>query len=621
MENCESKLKLISNLLSAKVDNKGLKRFKNIFYNDFLSFANSENALSNEAEMILKLQEIERDLELISAYPKLHTKNTVAVGGGFSAGKSEFISSFINSDIKLPIDVVPTTAIPTYVFYEERESILGCSSKGGAIDLNKIDKNFQSKLSHDFIKSFEFNLKDIMPYMIIGSKMDYNHICFIDTPGYNPATISDGFTSEDVKTAKEFLEEANALVWLIGADASGTIPASDLKFLSSLNLEDKDLYIVYNKADLKSLDDLEDILDVISESLEDEDIEFQGISAYSSIMKKEFLHTKKSLDAFLQSCDKFTSKQEEIYERLKYIYDAYKNATKKRIKERTEIFNQLHSLSLDILEEGNADDKSSQRISSLKELYTTKREKENLKRLKEIFEKFKESIESIFDKKIDFDFDARLVKKSKKNPKLYPLKKNGLYGYVNEFGEWVIEPTFEYASSFSSNGLAAIKQYELYGYINKKGEIVIEPQFDYAGFFAENGLAPIKKDGKWGFINEKGEIVIEPQFDDAWFFAEDGLAPIKKDEKWGYINERGDIVIEPQFKFDNIYPITNGLILVTKDNKYGVINEKGKLIVGILFEDIIIYNNFIKVKIDENNEGLISLDGECLDFDIEDIRS
>ena len=78
-----------------------------------------------------------------------------------------------------------------------------------------------------------------MPFMILGTNIDYEHICFIDTPGYNPSDFHDGFTSEDVLTAKEFLNNASTFLWLIGADSNGTIPASDLDFLCNLDLEGK----------------------------------------------------------------------------------------------------------------------------------------------------------------------------------------------------------------------------------------------------------------------------------------------------------------------------------------------------------------------------------------------
>ena len=40
----------------------------------------------------------------------------------------------------------------------------------------------------------------------------YKDVCFIDTPGYNPSDTLEGFTEEDIDTAKEYLEQANVKV-------------------------------------------------------------------------------------------------------------------------------------------------------------------------------------------------------------------------------------------------------------------------------------------------------------------------------------------------------------------------------------------------------------------------
>ena len=56
------------------------------------------------------------------------------------------------------------------------------------------------------------------------------------------------------------------------------------------------------------------------------------------------------------------------------------------------------------------------------------------------------------------------------------------------------------------------------GFINKAGEFVINPQFDGAWSFSE-GLAWVKIGDKWGFINKAGEFVINPQFDEAYPFS------------------------------------------------------------------------------------------------------
>lgn len=403
----QSKQVLISNLLSAKSTNKGLEEYKKVLNSDFMEFANYEESLANEAEAILKLQAIEKELEVITAYPQLHKKNTVAVGGGFSAGKSEFISSFFNSGVKLPIDINPTTAIPTYVMNTDKNQVIACSSNGGIVDLRKIDDDFHSKISHDFIKSFDFNLKDIMPLMIVGTQIEQKNICFIDTPGYNPPNSDETYSEDDVNTAKEFLSNASAFIWLIGADANGTLSSSDIDFLSELELENKDVYVVYNKADLRAQDDIEEVLEEIEESLDDYGIDCVGISAFSSLTKQEYAYKKQSLFDFINERDYESQVHANMVRKLYEVYTMYKRAILTNIKEKESIKSHIKSISLDMLEEG-FDDLSKpafQRLDKLSKIFDTKKQEQNLKTLDEVIQKLKKAIDQVFEYEIEIDFE------------------------------------------------------------------------------------------------------------------------------------------------------------------------------------------------------------------------
>jgi GTPase SAR1 family protein len=402
------KQNLVAELLLAKSDNIGLHEFKNILNNEFMEFANKESSLSNEAEAILKLQAIEKELEIIVAYPDLYTKSTIAIGGGFSAGKSEFISSFLNSDIKLPIGIEPTTAIPVYVVNHDKKHLIGCNHKGGTINLADIDEDFQSKLSHKFIKSFGFNLKEIMPFMVLGSNIDYEHICFIDTPGYNPSDIEGSHTNLDIGTAKEFLSNSSSLIWLIGADSNGTIPASDLEFLSDLDLDNKQIYIILNKSDLRGESDIQGILDEIEESLDDYDIEVIGLSAYSSTNKKEYEYRKKSLIEFINSCNNKSKTHENLVRKIYDVYSLYKRAITSDINTKSKMHKVINSIELDFLEDDYENKKISLKLNEVKKEFNADNEKMDLKHLDGIFDKLKNSIDLIFNNELKINIKSNI---------------------------------------------------------------------------------------------------------------------------------------------------------------------------------------------------------------------
>lgn len=391
-----TKYNLVSRILGAKCsDNKAMQEFNSLVENDFLTFANQENSLAEEAKAVLIIQSIQRELQMISGFPDVYNKNVVAVGGGFSAGKSEFISSFFtDKTVKLPIGIKPVTAIPTYISNGDKHIIKGYSYKGGSVD---IAFKLYAELSHDFIKSFSFNLKDIISMMAIKTKFkNFKDICFIDTPGYNPAIT--GQTDGDYQTAREHLENANVLLWVIGLDASdGAIPASDLDFLSMLPLEGKKIFVIANKADLKSGDDLKDILDNFEYTLNTYDIDFCGISAYKSTNNAtEIDFRKKSLLDFLREIDNPVSAADRVTSKLNEVLDMYETAIKKQLKWTKSIKSHLNSLELDFMQSGYESKKLDKRLGEIKAVLEENKLKRQLEDLNDLKNKMTSSADHIF---------------------------------------------------------------------------------------------------------------------------------------------------------------------------------------------------------------------------------
>ena len=116
--------------------------------------------------------------------------------------------------------------------------------------------------------------------------------------------------------------------------------------------------------------------------------------------------------------------------------------------------------------------------------------------------------------------------KKGKEVALFPVKKNGKWGYIDRSGKIIIPPQFDYAWFFSE-GLAPVKIGRKWGYIDKSGKIVIEPRFDWAESFSEglagvcigNCLPAIERGymkfrgvylGYWGYIDKSGKYIWEP---------------------------------------------------------------------------------------------------------------
>lgn len=395
---------IIASLLNSRNQNEGVKQYFHLLHNDFLAFANDESSLKEEASALLKLQELGKELELVGNYPDFHHKRTLAVAGGFSAGKSRLISSlFGDSSVKLPSDVKPTTAIPTYVMHAEQTRLLGVSSQGGVVDLHQLDSDLHHQLSHEFINSFGFNLKTILPNLFLTTPMEYEHLCFIDTPGYNAAGSSGGYTDQDVQTAKDFTHQAEAVLWLIGLDANGTISDTDCDFLSEIMAdEEKPLYIVLNKAELKPLSDVEDIIKQVVETLEDRDIEFAGVSAYSALLKKEISYHKQPIMQFIKQLDQPSDKHRELLTKLYEVDLMYQKAIWAEISEYRELARTFKNVALDLYEQ-DVDEYTYEKVDNLRKRFDTHTLKQQLKQLGVVMGKLRAAVDSVFARSIAFE--------------------------------------------------------------------------------------------------------------------------------------------------------------------------------------------------------------------------
>ncbi|WP_187877901.1 dynamin family protein [Helicobacter pylori] len=406
-EGLKERYDLIARILNAKTNNEGLEEYQQILDNEFLEFASGVDSLKEKEIALLTLQEIQKELQLVASYPSLFQKTIVAVGGGFSAGKSTFLNNLLGLKLKLPEDMNPTTAIPTYCLKGKREVLMGFSQNGGMVELPHL------AFDHQFLKSLGFNLKEIMPFMLLSApSVPFEFLCLIDTPGYNPG--NQGYTGGDKEASKESLKHAKHILWLISCE-SGEIHKNDLEYLQELYEEGKQVFIVLSRADRRTKSQLEVVAKQIKETLKDHGIEFLGIGAYSATRYqeyKEFSEKSKvfnSLEKFLMKLNQRSEKQNEILESLYEVHGMYEKAIKQDANRFKRYQKALHSVKLDLMQEGFDDfgDATFNKIESLKKEFSEqeKTKREDLAQLNEVIDLFKESVDKVFDRASAFTWE------------------------------------------------------------------------------------------------------------------------------------------------------------------------------------------------------------------------
>jgi WG containing repeat len=85
---------------------------------------------------------------------------------------------------------------------------------------------------------------------------------------------------------------------------------------------------------------------------------------------------------------------------------------------------------------------------------------------------------------------------------LFPIVRDGRWGFINIEGKEVIKPVFRSVGRFTDS-LAPARLNGTWGFINRQGAFVIEPIYDYATEFS-NGLARVWRGSKPGFIDLNG---------------------------------------------------------------------------------------------------------------------
>ncbi|GAA7282605.1 acyl carrier protein [Helicobacter pylori] len=406
-EGLKERYDLIARILNAKMENEGLEEYQSILDNEFLEFASGVDSLKEKEIALLMLQEIQKELQLVASYPSLFQKTIVAVGGGFSTGKSTFLNNLLGLKLKLPEDIDPTTAIPTYCLKGQREVLMGFSQNGGMVELPHL------AFDHQFLESLGFNLKEIMPFMLLSApSVPFEFLCFIDTPGYNPS--NQGYTGGDKEASKESLKHAKHILWLVSCERGG-IESDDLEFLQELYEEGKQVFIVLSRADRCTKSQLEEVAKQIRETLKDNGIEFLGICTYSATRYqeiKEFSEKSKVFNSFEKFIMKLNQRSEKQNEILGYLYEVH-HMYEKAIEQDANRFKRyqkaLHSVKLDLMQKGFDDfnDKIFRRIEILEKEFAEQEQSkgEGLARLNEVIDLFKESIDKVFDRVSTFTFE------------------------------------------------------------------------------------------------------------------------------------------------------------------------------------------------------------------------
>lgn len=193
------------------------------------------------------------------------------------------------------------------------------------------------------------------------------------------------------------------------------------------------------------------------------------------------------------------------------------------------------------------------------------------------------------------------------------VKRNGLWGTVDEKGEELIVPKFEKDFVFYEDRCETADTV-LGGhpvFINLQGEVIAaqkEP-FDGVSGFSRDCTARARINWKYGVINKNGKIIIPFQYDslgtdkEYWFGMDQykslGVLPVEVSGKTGFLDSDGKMIIPADYESFGFLSYSDeisshylspgvcyGILPVKKNGKWGLISLKNEIILPFEYDEI-----------------------------------
>lgn len=188
---------------------------------------------------------------------------------------------------------------------------------------------------------------------------------------------------------------------------------------------------------------------------------------------------------------------------------------------------------------------------------------------------------------------------------------NGLYGFVDSAGNFVIAPQYDEVNFEFYNNVACVRKGKKFLFIDTSGK-EISKSYDWAGVFDDNNMCLVNSGGKideygvllggkYGYVDLSGQEVIPAKYARIGEFNEYGMAIVNEGGSFskngdfeggknGFITRSGTIVVNPKYSYIGDFD-ENGIAWINvggklddsgecKGGNFGYINAKGEEIVA-----------------------------------------
>ena len=154
------------------------------------------------------------------------------------------------------------------------------------------------------------------------------------------------------------------------------------------------------------------------------------------------------------------------------------------------------------------------------------------------------------------------------------------WGYINNKGDFVIQPHFGNAQDFQDNGLASVEENGLYGLINELGHYIVNPKYQYINDFSESRSVVLNQNG-FKVIAEKGNEITSKAYDYISTFQGNralfgGIGP-QGSYLYGYLDREGREVIPLKYEYGSNFK-DNRAVVKIRENQHALIDPNGNIL-------------------------------------------